>query len=41
MGNTSKGPLINDVPRFLATLDLPTYQVLLYNIYNVPFLGLS
>ena len=41
MGNTSKGPLINDVPRFLAILDLPTYLVLLYNIYNVPFLGLS
>ena len=29
---------INDVPRFLAIFDLPTYLVLLY---NVPFLGLS
>ena len=29
---------INDVPRFLAIFDLPTFLVLLY---NVPFLGLS
>ena len=41
MGNTSEGSLINDVPRFLGILDLPIYLVLLYNIYNVPFLGLS
>ena len=33
-----KGTFINDVPRFLAISDLPTYLVLLY---NVPFLGLS
>ena len=32
------GTFINDVPHFLAILDLPTYLVLLY---NVPFLGLS
>ena len=32
------GTFINDVPRFLAIFDLPTYLVLLY---NVPFLGLS
>ena len=31
------GTSINDVPRFLAIFDLPTYLVLLY---NVPFLGL-
>ena len=31
------GTLINDVPRFLAIFDLPTYLVLLY---NVSFLGL-
>ena len=34
----TKGTFINDVPRFLAISDLPTYLVLLY---NVPFLGLS
>ena len=33
-----KGTFINDVPRFLAIYDLPTFLVL---IYNVPFLGLS
>ena len=33
-----KGTFINDVPRFLAISDLPTYLALLY---NVPFLGLS
>ena len=33
-----KGTFINDVPRFFAISDLPTYLVLLY---NVPFLGLS
>jgi hypothetical protein len=33
-----RGTFINDVPRFLAIFDLPTYLVLLY---NVPFLGLS
>ena len=30
------GTFINDVPRFLAIFDLPTYLVLLY---NVPFWG--
>ena len=34
----SKGTFINDVPRFLAIFDLPTYLVLLY---NVPSLGQS
>ena len=32
------GTFINDVPRFLAIFDLPTYLVL---VYNVPFWGLS
>ena len=32
-----QGTFINDVSRFLAIFDLPTYLVLLY---NVPFLGL-
>ena len=36
--NYAKGTFINDVPRFSAISDLPTYLVLLY---NVPFLGLS
>ena len=36
--NFGKGTFINDVPRFLAVFDLPTYLDLLY---NVPFLGLS
>ena len=34
----TKGTSINDVPRFLAIFDLPTYLVLLY---NVPFWRLS
>ena len=34
----SWGTFINDVPRFLAIFDLPTYLILLY---NVPFWGLS
>jgi hypothetical protein len=34
----NRGTSINDVPRFLAIFDLPTYLVLLY---NVPFWGLS
>ena len=38
IGLVPKGTFINDVPRFLAVFDLPTYLVLLY---NVPFLGLS
>jgi hypothetical protein len=33
----AKGTFINDVPRFLAIFDLPTYLVL---PYNVPFWGL-
>ena len=33
-----RGTFINDVPRFLAIFDLPTYLVLLNNI---PFSGLS
>ena len=37
-GNSTTGTSINDVPRFLAIFDLPTYLVLLY---NVRFLGLS
>ena len=36
--NSSKGTSINDVTRFLAIFDLPTYLVLLY---NVQFWGLS
>ena len=36
--NQNLGTFMNDVPRFLAIFDLPTYLVLLY---NVPFLGLS
>ena len=36
--SVTKGTSINDVPRFLAIFDLPTYLVLLY---NVRFLGLS
>ena len=34
--NWIRGTSINDVPRFLAIFDLPTYLVLLY---NVPFWG--
>ena len=34
----SKGTFNNEVPRFLAIFDLPTYLVLLYNVH---FLGLS
>ena len=34
----SKETFNNEVPRFLAIFDLPTYLVLLYNVH---FLGLS
>ena len=33
------GTFINDVPRFLATFDLPTYLSLLYNVPLGGFLG--
>ena len=38
LASNALGTFINDVPRFFAIFDLPTYLVLLY---NVPFWGLS
>jgi hypothetical protein len=36
-----RGTSINDVPRFLAIFDLPTYPTYLFLLYNVQLYGLS